>query len=144
MREVGLNTPVFGRGQLISIPLIRAFADNPKAIEGLMDATFWAPGVDPAFDRKYQQRWNEPPVINAAMAYYSLRYVISEALRIAAAGRAGITRQTVRDALEQVRVNTPIGPIDFDEWHQAHPDVFVMQIRDGKIIIAHRIPSRPR
>lgn len=143
MREVGLNVPVFGRGQLISIPLIRAFADNPKTIEGLMDATFWAPGVDPAFDKKYQDRWGEPAVINAAMAYYSLRYVISEALRIATS-RGGITRQSVRDALEQVSVDTPIGPIDFDEWHQGHPDVFVVQIRDGKIVIAHRIPSRLR
>jgi branched-chain amino acid transport system substrate-binding protein len=144
MREVGFSGTIFGRGQLLNTPLLTAYKDNPAAIEGFHDATIWGTGVDPAFERKYQERWGQVAELAAAMSYYTVRYVIAEALRIAARDPAGINRKTVRDALEKVKVKTPVGDVEFDAHHQAHTDLLITQIKNGAITVVQRVASAPK
>jgi branched-chain amino acid transport system substrate-binding protein len=144
MREVGLAATVFGRGQLLNTQLLNAYKDNPAAIEGFHDATIWGTGIDPAFEKKYQERWGQVAELAAAMSYYTVRHVFAEALRMAARDPAGINRKTVRDALEKVRAKTPVGDVEFDAHHQAHTDLLITRVQNGAITVVQRVPSAPR
>jgi hypothetical protein len=78
------------------------------------------------------------------MSYYTVRHVFAEALRMAARDPAGITRKTVRDALEKVKAKTPVGDVEFDANHQAHTDLLITRVQNATIKVVERVPSAPK
>ena len=62
--------------------------------------------------------------------------------RIKKHGRAD--RKAIRDALEEVDVkDSPVGPIKFDDTHQACINMILIEMRGGQLRILEKIPTSP-
>jgi branched-chain amino acid transport system substrate-binding protein len=133
LREVGWKAPVFTRSDIASPEFLRAIQDDPSLAEGWTDATLWAPDVDAAFVKRYEERWSSAAVTHGALGYHAVKSVLAAAIaRAAADGGGKVTRQGLRDALTKIEVSTPIGTIRFDDHNQAYPNLFIVQIQGGK------------
>jgi branched-chain amino acid transport system substrate-binding protein len=133
LREVGWKVPVFTRSDIASPEFLRAVQDDPSLAEGWTDATLWAPDVDAAFVKRYEERWSSAAVTHGALGYHAVKGVLAAAIaRAAADGGGKVTRQGLRDAMTKIEVSTPIGTIRFDEHNQAYPNLFIVQIQGGK------------
>jgi branched-chain amino acid transport system substrate-binding protein len=143
--ELGMTQKVFSRGDIASPEFVASIKDSPQIAEGWMEATLWAEGIDPFYERRYRARWNSDPIIHGAMAYYALRYVLAAAFEDAAARQGRIDRDTVRQSLSRVNVSTPIGTIWFDDHNQAYPNLYIIEIRSGRVVILRSLRvSAPR
>ncbi|MDR7574077.1 MAG: ABC transporter substrate-binding protein [Armatimonadota bacterium] len=141
--ELGMTQKIFSRGDIASPEFVSSIKDSPQIAEGWMEATFWAEGVDPFYERRYRARWNSEPIIHGAMAYYALRYILAAAFDDAA--RAGrIDRETVRQGLSRIAVATPIGTIRFDDHNQAYPNLYIIEIRGGRVVVLRTLRVTPQ
>jgi ABC-type branched-subunit amino acid transport system substrate-binding protein len=53
-------------------------------------------------------------------------------------------RKSIRDALELIDVKeSPVGPIKFDEHHQAWINMILVEMRGGQLKITEKIPTSP-
>ncbi|BCL12282.1 ABC transporter substrate-binding protein [Micromonospora sagamiensis] len=128
MREMGMTLPLYARGGCATAEGIRLTGD-PALAEGVEEATYWtaSDAQRPLLDG-YRTRYGDAvPPYNAALAYYGM-LTLAEAVRHGGTDRAGILA-----GLRKVDFTTGIGPISFDEHHQAHPNMFILRIEGGKI-----------
>lgn len=133
-KEIGLNIPIYARSACTTEEALKAMKD-PALGNGVVEVSYWA-GTDgqpiiPAFQKKY----NEYPPYNAAMAYYGME-VLAQAV-----DAGGVTSAGIQLGLAKVDWKSPIGPIKFDDHNQAHHDMFVLTIKDGKIELLSRVPT---
>ncbi|OZV78237.1 hypothetical protein CA850_20750 [Micromonospora echinospora] len=128
MRETGMTVPVYGRGGCATAEGIRLTGD-PALAEGVQEATYWtaSEAQRPLLDGYRARYGQDVPPYNAALAYYGM-LTLAEAVRHGGTDRAGILA-----GLKKVDFTTGIGPIRFDEHHQAHPNMFILRIEGGKI-----------
>jgi ABC-type branched-subunit amino acid transport system substrate-binding protein len=132
-REVGIEAQVFSRGSLTSPLFLEFTEDDPTIGEGILEFSFWAFGIDPDHDEAFFERFDTPNSPHRAMSYYSVRYVIAEAIRNAIINNDGeLTREAIRDELAAIDIETPIGPIAFDDHNQAYPFGTIQTILDGE------------
>jgi branched-chain amino acid transport system substrate-binding protein len=136
--ELGFTPKVFGRGTVVT-PAFQALVKNPNIWNGAVEANRWAPNPqDKDFEDAYLKAYGRPAELNAAMAYYAVD-VLASAIR--AAGSA--TRDAIPDALEHVDLHYPgLGPVKFDAHHQAHPDMFISQWQNGKVVLLTRLATK--
>lgn len=140
--ELGMTAPVYTRGSVVTHEFLDAISDDPSLGEGIMEASLKYLGRDPDFAQRYLSRWGSMPTSHGTAAYYGLRYVVAAAAEMAIQESGEVTRSSIRDALENVSVETPIyGLIEFDEYNQAHPDVVIMQIQDGEVVLLEAIST---
>jgi hypothetical protein len=43
--------------------------------------------------------------------------------------------------LASIDWNSPLGPVKFDDHHQAHPDLFLNTFRNGKVVRLEMLPT---
>ncbi len=132
LREVGLEQTIYSRGSLTSPLFLEFTSDDPTIGEGILEFSFWAFGLEPDFDQRFFERFDTPNSPHRGMSYYATRYVIGEAIRNAILEEGVATRETIRDALEALEVETPVGLIVFDDHNQAYPFGTIQTIVDGE------------
>jgi branched-chain amino acid transport system substrate-binding protein len=134
--ELGMTQKIYGRGSVVSTEF-RNLAKDPKIWDGAKEVNRWAPS-NSTFEKNYEKVHGRPPRIHAALPYYGIQ-VLAEAIRIAGSDE----RKAIRDALEKVSLTFPeLGPVKFDEFHQARPDMFITQFQDGKVVTIGRRPTQ--
>ena len=142
--ELGLTQKVFSRGSLVSAEFLHQVRDNPKIGDGVVEAGYWVVGLDPEWDRKWQERHNVPPRIHGSLAAITLKWAVVPALEIALKKHGKADRATIRTALTEVDVkDSPLGPIKFDANHQAWINMILLEMQDGKIRILEKLPTSP-
>lgn len=134
LREVGVDVPIYSRGSLTSPLFLEYTADDPTIGEGVIEFSFWAAGLDPEHDAAFLERWGTPNSPHRGMSYYAVRDVIAEAIRAALAENGEVTREGIRDALENLSVDTPIGHIEFDDHNQAYPFGTLQTVENGETV----------
>jgi len=144
MKEVGLNLRVYSRGGVVT-PLFVQMAGNDRTLgDGVVDASYWAAGMDPEGEAHYQARWNSPANTHRMLAYYGMKLVLADAIKRALAA-GDLTRASIRDALKTTKLpGTPLGDISFDDHHQAYPLMLVSTIKDGKFVIIDKLAGAHR
>lgn len=143
-RELGMTQKIYARGSLASAEFLHQVRDNPKIGDGIIEASYWVTGLDPEWDRKWQERHNIPPRIHGSLAAITLKYAVVPALEIAQKKHGKIDRATIRQALTEVDVkDSPVGPIKFDANHQAWINMILLEIQDGKLRILEKLPTSP-
>jgi branched-chain amino acid transport system substrate-binding protein len=143
-REVGIEAAVFSRGSLTSPLFLEFTEDDPTIGEGILEYSFWAFGIDPEHDEAFFERFDTPNSPHRAMSYYAVRYVIAEAIRNTIANNDGeITREGIRDELAALDIETPIGPIKFDDHNQAYPFGTIQTIQDGETTFLETVELVP-
>ena len=143
-RELGLSQKIYSRGSLASAEFLHQVKDNPKIGDGVVEAGYWLVGLDPDWDKKWQDKFNIPPRVHGSLAAITLRYAVVPALEIAIKKHGKVDRATIRQALTEVDVkDSPLGPIKFDQNHQAWINMILLEIHDGKLRILEKLPTSP-
>lgn len=131
LREVGLEQTIFSRGSLTSPLFVEFTEDDPTIGEGILEFSFWAFGLDPEHDEAFFERFETANSPHRGMSYYVVKDVIAEAIRAAIEETGEATRESIRDALAEIDIETPIGPVAFDDHNQAYPFGTIQTIQDG-------------
>ena len=143
-RELGLTQRVYSRGSLASAEFLHQVKDNPKVGDGVVEAGYWVTGLDPDWDKKWQERHNIPPRIHGSLAAIALKWAVVPAIEIALKKTGKADRATIRAALKEVDVkDSPLGPIKFDDNHQAWINMILLEMQDGKLRILEKLPTSP-
>ncbi|PYM27308.1 MAG: hypothetical protein DMD80_15490 [Candidatus Rokuibacteriota bacterium] len=143
-RELGLTQRIFSRGSLASAEFLHQVRDNPKVGDGVVEASYWVTGLDPDWDRKWTERYKVPPRIHGSLAAITLKWAVVPAIEIALKKHGKADRQTIRAALKEVDVkDSPLGPIKFDDNHQAWINMILLEMRDGQLRILEKLQTSP-
>ncbi|TMI83341.1 MAG: ABC transporter substrate-binding protein [Bacillati bacterium ANGP1] len=137
--EVGLTgVKLFGRGSVATNDLLKLLPD-PSWAQGAKEVNFWVPGPTArSLANRYQARFNEPLNRDAGMGYFGAETLIAAMKDI----KGDITRKSIRDALERVNVTiSGLGHVQFDDHHQAHYPMYILQIWNGMVRILETIPT---
>ena len=143
-RELGLTQGIYTRGSLATAEFLHQVRDNPKIGDGVIEAGYWVAGLDPEWDKKWEERHKVPPRIHGSLAAITLKWAVVPALEIAQKKHGKIDRATIRMALTELDVkDSPLGPIKFDANHQAWINMLLLEMQDGKIKILEKLPTSP-
>lgn len=97
----------------------------------------WFPEAmpDPALARRFVDEWNKRglPVEGLTESFRGHDAMMTLAKAIETAGKA--EPAAIRDALKKVQLNTLNGPVKFDAEGQSWPNIYMIQIREGKIVL---------
>jgi len=142
--ELGLTQKVFSRGSLGTAEFLHQIKDNPKLGDGVVEASYWINTLDAEWDKKWTERYKVPPRIHGSLAAITLKWAVVPALEIAIKKTGKADRKSIRDALEQVDVkDSPLGPIKFDDHHQAWINMILIEMRDGQLKVIEKLPTSP-
>jgi branched-chain amino acid transport system substrate-binding protein len=128
MKELGLNSKVFGVGSWATSDFVKLTGD---ASEGIHAAVPYAATLDnPAnksFVAAYQAAYKDAPGKYSAAGYNALNIIMDAIQRAGAADPAKI-----RDAMEKTDYQGPNGEFRFDAKHQAYGfDAVLVQLKNG-------------
>jgi branched-chain amino acid transport system substrate-binding protein len=143
-RELGLNQKIYARGSLATAEFLGQVKDNPSIGDGIVEASYWTAALDPEWEKRWLERWKTPVRIHGSLAALTFKYAVVPAIEGAIKKTGKADRQSIRDALEQIDVkDTPIGPIKFDEYHQAWINMILIEMRGGQLKIIEKIATSP-
>jgi branched-chain amino acid transport system substrate-binding protein len=143
-REVGLKQRVFARGSVATVEFLDLAKDNPSIGDGVVEATFWTAALDPEWEKRWLERWKTPVRIHGSLAALTFKYAVVPAIELALKKYGKADRKTIRDALEQLDVkDTPLGPIKFDDHHQAWINMVLIEMKGGQLRLLEKIPTSP-
>src|SRR5262245_8136026 len=143
-RELGLTQKLYARGSMATAEFLYQVRDNPSIGEGLVEATYWTPALDPEWDKKWLERFKVPVRIHGSLAAIAFRYAVAPAVEQAVKKTGRADRRAIRDALEEIDIpSTPVGRIKFDDTHQAFINMLIVEIRGGQLKVLEKIPLQP-
>jgi branched-chain amino acid transport system substrate-binding protein len=143
-RELGLTQKIYSRGSLASAEFLHQVKDNPKVGDGVVEAGYWVVGLDPEWDKKWEERHKIPPRVHGSLAAIALKFAVVPAIEIAIKKTGKVDRASIRAALKEVDVkDSPVGPIKFDDNHQAWINMILLEMQDGKLRILEKLPTSP-
>jgi branched-chain amino acid transport system substrate-binding protein len=137
-QEFGLKKrlPLYGYGVIADDPYLPSMGD---AALGIITSCHYAWTIDSpennAFVKAYQGKWGEVP-----SRYSEFGYVSAQCIGAAAEALKGNLENIVQvaDAIRKVapRIETPSGPLAFDQYNQRIVNVYVEKVekRDGKLV----------
>ena len=143
-RELGLNQKIYARGSLATAEFLGQVKDNPSIGDGIVEASYWTAALDPEWEKRWLERWKTPVRIHGSLAALAFKYAVVPAIEHAIKTTGKADRKSIRDALAQIDVkDTPIGPIKFDEYHQAWINMILIEMRGGQLKIIEKITTSP-
>jgi branched-chain amino acid transport system substrate-binding protein len=143
-REVGLTQKLYARGSMATVEFLYQVRDSPSIADGLVEATYWTPALDPAWEKQWLERWKVPVRVHGSLAAIAFRYAVAPAIEQAIKKTGRSDRKAIRDALEEIDVsNTPVGRIKFDDTHQAFINMLLVEISGGQLKVLEKIPIQP-
>jgi branched-chain amino acid transport system substrate-binding protein len=143
-REVGLTQKLYARGSMATVEFLHQVKDSPSIADGLVEATYWTPALDPAWEKQWLERWKVPVRVHGSLAAIAFRYALAPAIEQAIKKTGKADRKAIRDALETVDVaDTPVGRIRFDDTHQAFINMLLVQIDGGQLKLLEKITIQP-
>jgi branched-chain amino acid transport system substrate-binding protein len=113
------------------------------AAEGVHSIDYYDAGNPSAVSKEFVKQWvaaypTESPSHQGPASGYSAMMLIVDAIKRANSADPS----KIRDALETAKLETPLGLIDFDANHQAHPYSFLKVLRNGKVELLKAVPTR--
>jgi branched-chain amino acid transport system substrate-binding protein len=143
-REVGLTQKLYARGSMATVEFLHQVKDSPSIADGLVEATYWTPALDPAWEKQWLERFKVPVRVHGSLAAIAFRYALAPAIEQAIKKTGKADRKAIRDALETVDVaDTPVGRIRFDDTHQAFINMLLVQINGGQLKLLEKITIQP-
>ena len=143
-RELGLNQKLFARGSMATVEFLHQVKDNPSIGDGLVEATYWTPALDPEWEKRWLERWKVPVRIHGSLAAIAFRHAVVPAVEQAIKTTGRADRKAIRDALETVDVReTPVGRVRFDDTHQAFINMLIVEIKGGQLRLVEKIAIQP-
>jgi len=134
MVETGLagKIALIGNGEFNAAATIKS---APTALEGAVEAAAWLPVWDSERSRNFVEAFiaanqGEQPN-NHAYTHWETTHLLAAAI-----GEAGITdREKVRETLANIRYESAMGEVTFDDHHQARLPMILLKIENGQPMI---------
>jgi branched-chain amino acid transport system substrate-binding protein len=126
-REVGVEADVYSRGACTSPLFLELTQDDPNIAAGIIEFAFFYKEQDPDLAERFQARFDTPLTGHRMGGYYAMYHTLAPAIRQVIADGLPINRETIRDALETLEVETPAGTIQFDDHNQAYTNGILTQ-----------------
>jgi branched-chain amino acid transport system substrate-binding protein len=143
-RELGLTQKIYARGSLATTEFLGQVKDNPSIGDGIIEASYWTASLDPEWEKRWVERWKTPVRIHGSLAALTFKYAVVPAIELAIKKTGTADRKSIRDALAQIDVkDTPVGPIKFDEYHQAWINMILIEMRGGQLKVIEKITTSP-
>lgn len=143
-RELGLTQKIYARGSVATVEFLNQVKDNPSIGDGVIEATYWTASLDPDWEKKWIERWKTPVRVHGSLAALAFKYAVVPAVETAIRKTGKADRKAIRDALLQVDVkDSPVGPIKFDDNHQAWINMILIEMRAGQLTILEKLPTSP-
>jgi ABC-type branched-subunit amino acid transport system substrate-binding protein len=129
---------------MATVEFLHQVRDTPGIADGLVEATYWTPALDPAWEKQWLERWKVPVRVHGSLAAIAFRYALVPAIEQAIKKTGRADRKSIRDALVDIDVpNTPVGRIRFDDTHQAFINMLLVEISGGQLKILEKIEIQP-
>lgn len=133
LRRIGFDGPILG-GNAFNSQL--AAKEAGKAGKGIRVASAWFAGNDSDENREfigaYREAYGEEPDQFAAQAYTGVRLLAAAAKDADLAfGDIASDREALRDSLEKVEEETPLGELSFTAGHDVRQPIWIVAM-DGK------------
>lgn len=135
-RELNIDVKLYSRGACYTDEALHLMGD-PNLGNGLAEAAYWARTPEQDMVERYHEKYGSYPAYNAALAYYAM-LVVNEAVKV-----GGPTKQGITEGLTNLDAELAIGPVKFDENHQAYPNLFIVRIEDGVSKVLETITTHP-
>jgi branched-chain amino acid transport system substrate-binding protein len=88
------------------------------------------------FVTRYTAKYKEEPHY-VSFENYEAVHLIAEAVKA-----AGSTKpEAVRDAIRKIRYPSMLGTVAFDDNHQAHNKVLILEVKDGKLVVVELLDT---
>src|SRR5262245_41221924 len=143
-RELGLKPRIYARGSVATVEFLELAKDNPSIGDGAIEATYWTASLDPEWEKRWLERWKTPVRVHGSLAALAFKYAVVPAIEQSIKKYGKVDRQSIRDSLEQVDVKeSPLGPIKFDEYHQAWINMILTEMKGGQIKILEKLATSP-
>jgi len=133
--ELGLKLKIFSRAGCTD-PEATGAMTNPSWGDGLVEGAYWVQTPDQPMVSAFQAKYGTVPPYNAALAYYGMM-TVDQAVQAGGASKSGIEA-----GLAKVNYQSAIGPITFDDHNQAHPNLFLAALQNGKAIVLNTVPTQ--
>ncbi|HYB43028.1 MAG TPA: ABC transporter substrate-binding protein [Candidatus Methylomirabilis sp.] len=141
-RELGLRQRIYARGSVATVEFLDLVKDNPAIGDGVIEATYWTASLDPEWEKRWLERWKTPVRVHGSLAALTFKYAVVPAIELSIVKYGRADRRSIRDALEQIDVkDTPLGPIKFDEYHQAYINMVLVEMKGGQLRILEKLPT---
>lgn len=130
-RGFGLETPVVAHGSTTDEQLLPSLAGTA---DGTVTTLHYTPRLDNPVNERFVAAWEEA-YDRSANQYAEDGYAAAMVLEAALAELSGEpTAEALQEALRGVSLETPRGPLEFDEYGQAVYNIYVRKVeqRDGQ------------
>jgi branched-chain amino acid transport system substrate-binding protein len=142
MRELGMagKVKVMGIGDLVHPDNIKALSD---VLEGAVEGSLWAPQLENARSKKFVDDYakmfdGEVPSF-LSYAYWETMHLLAQAIREA----KGVNRDALQKALQNIKYESVLGPVRFDDHHQANLPMMLIEVKGGKPVVMGTFYSQP-
>jgi branched-chain amino acid transport system substrate-binding protein len=137
MKEVGFRPLVFSRGTVVGPEFAEAVRDDCSLGDGIMEATLHAYGINPEFDKKFEQKYGEKPRLHGGLAYAGLK-ALAKAIELG----GQVKPDAIRQGLKKLNyVDKSMGPIRFDDHNQAHTWMAITTMKNCKVELLKVVPT---
>ncbi|HUG99639.1 MAG TPA: ABC transporter substrate-binding protein [Gammaproteobacteria bacterium] len=137
--QFGLRMPLVGRpplGSAVVAPLVSSGKfDGSWTVYPYYDK--FSNAKNDAFTKAYVQRYKQPPHYAGYGVYEGVK-IVADAIRRAGSTDAG----RLREALEKTSYDAILGPMRFDEHHQAHARVMYMVVEGGAVKVKELVEPK--
>ncbi len=129
----GLETPIFAHGSTTDEQLLPSMGDTA---EGVMTSLHYSPLIETPANEEFVEAWTEA-TDRSANQYAEDGWAAAQVLEATLEGMEGeATPQKIAEALPEVSIEAPRGPLEFDDYGQAVYDVYIREVveRDGEYV----------
>src|SRR5260370_19104311 len=98
-REIGLTQKLYARGSMGPVEFLYQVRDSPNIADGLVEATYWTPALDPAWEKQWLERGKVPVRLHGSLAAIAFRYAVPPAIQQAIKKTGRADRKASRAAL---------------------------------------------
>jgi len=131
MRELGMagKVKVMGIGDLVHPDNIKAL---PDVLEGAVEGSLWGPQLDSPRSRKfvadYQKMFDNEVPSFLSYAYWETMHLLAQAISESKGGK----KDALAKALANIKYDSILGPVRFDDHQQANLPMMLIEVRGGK------------
>ncbi len=101
--------PVFSRGACTSNLFRQIVQNDPGIGSGITEAVIFSELLDSDLEKKFRKEYGQPLTGHRMAGYYAMKYVVIPAVKSITESGLTISPESMQKALEELKVNTPLG-----------------------------------
>jgi branched-chain amino acid transport system substrate-binding protein len=134
--------PVYSRGACVTGLFNQIIQDDTSIGAGIKEAVIFSELQDRKLAANFRDEFAMELTGHRMAGYYAARYVAVPALKAVIEADLPVNPENMRNAISNVRQDTPMGELRFDENNQAYLDAVILTNEEGKPGILEKLPLK--